>query len=657
MQEKLFSDNLVTERAHDSLTEDYSTADVASRIWHQHLRPRVKLLVLSSLAMIVSAATTGAVPLLIQRATDDIFVNQNSQMVLVICFAVIAVTTLKTFAEYISNVTVGYLGQRFVADMRIQMFDRLTKADLSWVEAVHSGRFLSGFLNDANLIRATASKTLVALVENFLKVVALTAVMFWIDWKMALMIMIAMPLGVYLLSRQRKKMRTSTKKGLVETGELSTLITQTLRGLRIVRAYGQEQNELNRASTVINNAMEYTMRGMRAQAISSPFVELLTGLGVALVIYYAGTNGIKGNITLGQFTAFMAAAMLIYQPLKSLATLQTAVQEGVAAAGRVFGIIDHQPELIEKPGATQLTLTRGEISFENVSFAYEDDNPVFKDFSLTVPPGKTVALVGPSGSGKSTILNLVLRFYDPSSGRVMIDGQDLSSVTLSSLRDSIALVTQEPLLFDDSIAKNIAYGSNDATSAEIAAAAKAAAAEDFINAFPKGFETGMGEAGNNLSGGEKQRIAIARAILKDAPILLLDEPTSALDSKSEATFQEALNGLIKGRTVLMIAHRLSTVKQADLVVVLAHGKMVEMGSYDELLANGGLFAELHATQFGFGDTDTSGDQTADIVDGGTALESTFETIEPAKNSEQKPTEAERAVKDMPQSRPTKSSVK
>lgn len=617
VQEKLFRDNKLSERAHDSLTEDYTTKEVATRIWRQHLRPRIKLLFLSSLAMIVSAATTGAVPLLIQRATDDIFIDKNSAMVLVICFAVIIVTTLKTFSEYISNVTVGYLGQRFVADMRIDMFDRLTKADLSWVEGVHSGRFLAGFLNDANLIRMTASRTIVALVENFLKVVALTMVMFWIDWKMALMIMIAMPLGVYLLSKQRRKMRTSTTKGLVETGELSTLISQTLRGLRIVRAYGQEKKELNRASTVINNAMEYTMRGMRAQAISSPFVELLTGLGFALVIYYAGTNGIKGDVTLGQFTAFMASAMLIYQPLKSLATLQTAIQEGVAAASRVFGIIDHQPSLKEVAGAKTLEFKEGEITFKDISFAYEANNPVFEDFNLTVPAGKTVALVGPSGSGKSTILNLVLRFYDPSKGSVSIDGQDISKLTLSSLRDSIALVTQEPLLFDDSIANNIAYGSENATREEIAAAARAAAADGFIEAFPKGYDTPMGEAGNNLSGGEKQRIAIARAFLKDAPILLLDEPTSALDSKSEATFQKAMTSLMKGRTVLMIAHRLSTVKEADVVVVLANGKMVEMGSYDDLLENGGLFAELHATQFGAKGGEENSDNNAGHDNSGT----------------------------------------
>lgn len=598
MTEKLFSDNKLADRGTDSLSEDYTTKEVAKRIWTEHFRPRIKLLALACLAMVVSAATTGAIPLLIERATDDIFINKDATMVKIICLGVIVVITLKTISAYISNVSVNYLGQRFVSDMRIQMFDRLTKADLSWIEGVHSGRFISGFLNDANLIRITASRTLVTLVQNLLQVVALTSVMFWLDWKMASIVIIALPLGVGVLSKQRKKMHVSTKKGLVETSELSTLVSQTLRSLRIVRAYGQEQKELDRASNVINRAMEYTMRGLRAQAISSPVVEFLTGIGFAGVIYYAGVNGIEGNVTIGQFSAFMAAAMLIYQPLKSLATLQTAIQEGVAASSRVFGIIDHKAELVEKPNAKTLELTKGQITFKNVSFAYEKESPLFEDFSLEVPAGKTVALVGPSGSGKSSILNLVLRFYDPSNGEVLIDGQNIADLTLKSLRANIALVTQEPLLFDDTIAHNIAYGTTNATMDEIKAAAKAAAAADFIAAFPKAYESPIGEAGNNLSGGEKQRVAIARAILKDAPILLLDEPTSALDSKSEDQFQKALGGLMKGRTVLMIAHRLSTVKQADFVVVLSAGKVVETGTYEELLQNGGLFAELHATQFG-----------------------------------------------------------
>jgi len=295
---------------------------------------------------------------------------------------------------------------------------------------------------------------------------------------------------------------------------------------------------------------------------------------------------------------FMTAALLIYAPLKSVATLQTQLQEGIAAASRVFGIVDREIVLREAPGAKPLKLARGEIEFSNVSFAYEPENPVMKGVSLTVPPGRTVALVGPSGSGKSTLVNLTLRFFDPDRGAVLIDGQDIKQVTIESLRDAIALVTQDPVLFDDTIRANVAYGTKPIEESKVVDAAKAAAAHDFITALPKGYDTRVGEAGGLLSGGERQRIAIARALYKDAPILLLDEPTSSLDSEAEAKVQAALEELMRGRTVLMIAHRLSTVKKADLICVLDQGRIVETGRHEELVAKGGLYTRLHRTQFG-----------------------------------------------------------
>jgi len=598
LKDQLFRDVSTVARSADELQVEYSTRDIVIRVWREHLRPRMGLLSIAVIAMLLTAGTTGAIPFLIQRTADDVFVAKNADMVYWITAAIVVVTVIKAIAEYVADVTVAYLGHRFVADLRIQMFAKLARADLSWIQTVHSGRLLSGFLNDANLIRATASRSLITLGENSLKIVILVATMFYMDPRFSLLVLIFMPIAWFMLSRQRRRMRTSTTKSLQETGDLSALITQTLRGMRIVRAYGQEDREEARAASAVNRALEFTMRGTRARALSSPSMELLVGFGFALAIYFAGTQGVRGDLTLGHFMGFMTAALLIYTPLKSVATLQTQLQEGIAAASRVFGIIDREVHLNEAPDAKPLALKRGEIEFRNVSFAYEPDNVVLKSVSLTVPPGHTVALVGPSGSGKSTLVNLTLRFFDPNRGKVLIDGQDIAHVTIDSLRDAIALVTQDPVLFDDTIRANISYGSKEVDETAVVAAAKAAAAHDFIMALPKGYDTRVGEAGGLLSGGERQRIAIARALYKDAPILLLDEPTSSLDSEAEAKVQAALEQLMRGRTVLMIAHRLSTVKKADLICVLDQGRIVETGRHDELVAKGGLYTKLHRTQFG-----------------------------------------------------------
>ncbi|HEY8299449.1 MAG TPA: ABC transporter transmembrane domain-containing protein, partial [Methyloceanibacter sp.] len=547
MKDQLFKDSSAITRSADELQVEYTTGSIVARIWREHLKPRIGLLLLATFAMLLTAATTGAIPFLIQRTADDVFVGKNAQMVYLITAAIVVVTVIKAIAEYVADVTVAYLGNRFIADLRIQMFAKLARADLSWIQTVHSGRLLSSFLTDALLIRQTASRSLVTMGENYLKVVILVGTMFYMDARFAVLILLFMPIAWFVLSRQRRKMRKSTTQSLQETGDLSSLITQTLRGMRIVRAYRQEDREEARAASAINRALEFTMRGTRARALSSPAIELLTGLGFALAIYFAGTKGVRGDLTLGHFMGFMTAALLIYAPLKSAATLQTQLQEGVAAASRVLGVVDRQVTLIEVPDAKPLQLKRGEIEFRDVSFAYESENAVLKSVSLIVPPGSTVALVGPSGSGKSTLVNLTLRFFDPERGKLLIDGQDIKHVTVDSLREAIALVTQDPVLFDDTIRVNIAYGSKPVDDDQVIAAAKAAAAHDFIMGLPRGYDTRVGEAGGLLSGGERQRIAIARAIYKDAPILLLDEPTSSLDSEAEAKVQAALEVLMRGR--------------------------------------------------------------------------------------------------------------
>jgi subfamily B ATP-binding cassette protein MsbA len=595
--DSLFRDVREIERADDSLHREYTARQIIERVWREHLQPRRKQLLIAVVAMMVGALTTGVIPPIIKLAIDDIFVKKNMSIVYALSFGTFLITLLKTGSEYISKVTLGYLGSRFISDLRIKMFERLAFADMQWLEGTHSGLFLSGFLNDTNFIRDTASRVIVAMGENLIKSIALAIAMIWLDPLMSAIILVALPVAVMSINRQRRTVKTSTKQTMQETGDVSRLITQTLRGLRVVRAYGQEQHEIDRARNVINRALEFSMRGLRAKSASGPAVELLSGIGFSLAILVASLEGVSGRMTIGEFSAFMASAMLLYQPLKQLAQLQTSLEEGVAAASRVFGIIDQQQQMYEVPGAGDLALTEGSIHFEQVSFAYEPGQPVLQDFSLEVPAGKTVALVGPSGSGKSTLLNLTLRFFDPQHGRILIDGTDIAKVKLASLRSHIALVTQDPVLFDESLAANIAYGSPGASRERIADAARAAAAHDFISRLPEGYDAPAGEAGNNLSGGERQRIAIARALMRNAPILLLDEPTSALDSQSEEKVQNALSNLMQGRTVLMIAHRLSTVKDADLICVLDRGRIVEKGTHAELVARSGLYSELYRTQF------------------------------------------------------------
>ena len=616
MKDLLFRDSKIVTRRDDELHANYSTWQVISRIWREHLRPRMGLLLIASAAMLLTAATTGAIPFLIQRTADDVFVGKSEQMVYWITAGIVIVTVVKACAEYIADVTVAYLGHRFVADLRIQMFAKLARADLNWIQLVHSGRLLSNFLNDSSMIRQTASRSIVTLGENYLKVVILVGTMFYMDPRFATLILLFMPVAWFLLGRQRRKMRKSTSKSMQEAGDLSALITQTLRGMRVVRAYRQEDREEARATSTINRGLEFAMRSTRARALSSPAVELLTGLGFALAIYFAGTKGVRGDLSLGHFMGFMTAALLIYSPLKSAATLQTQLQEGISASSRVFGVIDRKISLIELPDAKPLKIEQGEMEFRSVSYAYDPENSVLKGVNLTVPPGRTVALVGPSGSGKSTLVNLTLRFFDPDHGKILIDGQDTKHVTVDSLRDVIALVTQDPVLFDDTIRANIAYGAKPIDEDQVIHAAKAAAAHDFIMSLPKGYDTRVGEAGGLLSGGERQRIAFARAIYKDAPILLLDEPTSSLDSEAEAKVQAALEELMRGRTVLMIAHRLSTVKKADLICVLDQGRIVESGRHDELVAKGGLYTRLHRTQFGITGVQASppaGEATDEVV--------------------------------------------
>ncbi|MDE1173006.1 MAG: ABC transporter ATP-binding protein [Parvibaculaceae bacterium] len=577
---------------------DITTWQAVRRIARDYLKPFALLIFFALLANSVVAAATGAVPWLIKQAVDRVFGAQDPRMLVLVPLAAIVVMFIKALATYGSDVIMSTIGQRIVSAIQVGLFARIVRADLAWITNTHSGRFISTFMMDAVRLRDTVTTSIVNLTQNLLTVFALVVAMFYTDWQLAILGSSIMPVAAFFMRKLGRKTRRAARKGLEGSGDLSAIISETLGGIRVVKAYGQEEREIERAKSTINQVLSHAMRAIRARAAASPMTEALSGFGIAGVIYYGGLQVQGGHLTLGDLTGFLSAMMLAYQPLKAVANTQTVMQEGIAAAGRLFPILDVVPNVVSPADGKVLKITDGAISFNDVSFRYADGTLALGHVTVKVPRGHTVALVGPSGAGKSTMLNLVPRFYDVAGGSVTIDGQDVRAVTLASLREASALVTQEPFLFDDTVRANIAYGRPDASQSDIEEAARNAAAHDFIMALPRAYDTRVGEAGMKLSGGQRQRIAIARAMLKDAPILLLDEATSALDTASELQVQQALATLMKGRTTLVIAHRLSTIMHADRIYVIDAGTVLEEGRHDELVAMGGLYAELYNSQFG-----------------------------------------------------------
>jgi subfamily B ATP-binding cassette protein MsbA len=509
---------------------------------------------------------------------------------------VVLAITARGAADWAATVSSAALGTRVVADLRIRLFDSIAAADLAWIQRSHSGHFVSVFINETPLVDRAAARVVLILIKNGLSVVCLVGAMVYMDWRLSLAALIGAPFIVLHLGRQKKRIRGAVRRSMEETGYLGSMLTQTLQAIRVVKAYNQEENEARRFGQIVEKVRKYLMKTTRSRAAVGPVSEAFTGIGIAAAVLYGGWQGIYGNVSLGHFMGFMTAALLAFQPLKVLATTQATLSEGLLAAARVFALLDRTSEVTERSGARALHASRGAVSFRNVSFAYENGGPILRNFNLEIAAGQKIALIGPSGAGKSTVLNLILRFFDPAEGAILIDGQDLREATLASVRKASALLTQDPVLFDDTIAANIAYGSEGATESEIVAAAEMAAAHDFISRLPDGYATRAGEAGGRLSGGERQRIAFARAMLRRSPILLLDEPTSALDAESEAKVQSAMERLLQGRTVVMIAHRLSTIRKADLICVMDGGRIVETGTHLELFARRGRYARMFQAQ-------------------------------------------------------------
>jgi len=573
-----------------------SARALIARIARVYMAPRWKTWSGAMVAAIIVAGLSAKLIQILEPAINDLIVNHKPGALTVIPLTIAALALGRGLAQVIQASLVNEIGNAVVGQVQVQLFGRLVRADLARLRTQHSGEYVSSVLYDAGLIREAATSGVINYTQHLLTVIGALAVMFANDLYLSLTLLVAAPLATGIMRRFAKRTTKAAKGAMAETSALSTAIMESLDGVRVVKIENREAFEEARVAEVVQRRQTHLVQGANARARAAPATETLMTLITAAVIAYAGWRSQSGGMNVGAFVAFIGALGLASQSLRQLANLQTVFAEGLSAARRLFSALDIEPEIQDHAGAKPLPLGQATIAFDAVSFAYGAGDPVLDAVSLTVRRGETVALVGPSGGGKTTLLNLIPRFYDVTQGRVTIDGTDIRNVTLSSLRHQIALVTQEPFLFDDTVRANIAYAKPDATQAEIEAAASAAAAHDFIQALTKGYDTLVGEAGARLSGGQRQRIAIARAFLKNAPILLLDEATSALDTESEAQVQAALARLMAGRTTMLIAHRLSTVRNADRIHVIDQGRIVETGTHDQLIIQQGLYARLAQSQ-------------------------------------------------------------
>lgn len=581
----------------DHTAEHWGTWPLVKRIVRDAVAPYFGKIVLALLCMATMAGATGFYALLMDPIINDVFINKDEAMLIPVGAAVLASFALKGFSNYGQTVLMSYVGGRILADIQNQLYEHVVRLDIGFFHSTNTGKLITRFTSDVSAMRAAVSNSLTGFGKDMLTAIVLVGVMFYKDWLLAIVAFTVFPAAIYPIARLGKRMRKVSANTQQQIGEFATLLEQTFQGIRHVKAYGMEPYECSRMGKIVETVFKLSFKAQTVSARSSPVMETLGGAAITAIIIYGGGRVISGASDPGSFFAFITALLLAYEPVKRLANINLSLQSGLAASQRVFTVLDLEPEIKDVPNAKELTVSGGNITFDNVSFSYTEEITALEDISLDIAAGQTIALVGPSGAGKSTILNLIPRFYDIHGGTIKVDGQDIRDVTLASLRKATALVSQEITLFDDTVRANIAYGRSGASDAEIEEAARNAAAHDFIGQLEHGYDTIVGEHGVKLSGGQRQRIAIARAMLKNAPILLLDEATSALDTESERHIQGALTELMKGRTTLVIAHRLSTIVDADKICVINNGRVIEQGKHDELLSLGGAYANLYNLQF------------------------------------------------------------
>jgi len=596
--------NTLSQRLESSAGAPQSTAYLMGRLWRDSIHHYLGWIILAVLLMAVMAAANAFTAYLMKPIVDDVFFAKNEDMLWPVGLMVIGTFLLMGFANYGQSMVMNFVGLKIIADMQNRLFAHLTRMDLQFFHDNPTGTLISRFTQDIHMMKVAVSNGLTGFGKDLLSLIFLVALMFNMNWQLAAISFFVFPVAVFPIVRIGRRMRKVTANTQEELGTFMTVLNQTFQGIRIVKAFGMQTYEGSRIAGLVDRIFRLNMKAARTRELSRPIMETLGGAAVFVVIIYGGTQVIQETTTPGAFFAFITALLKAYDPMKRLANLNSSIQQGLAGAQRLYDVLDREPSISDKPGAVPLKDVAGQVEFDGVSFTYTGETNTLDDVTFAVAEGRTAALVGASGAGKSTILNLIPRFYDVASGRVSIDGVDVRDATMASLHANIALVSQEITLFDDTVAANIAYGRGGASQEEVESAARHAAAHDFISQLPDGYDTLVGEQGVKLSGGQRQRLAIARAMLKNAPILLLDEATSSLDTESERKVQAALHELMRGRTTIVIAHRLSTVIDADVIFVVDAGRIVESGTHGELLARGGAYKNLYELQFA-GDEDTT----------------------------------------------------
>ena len=570
--------------------------ELIKRVFKSQVKKYIPELFLAFIFIILTSITTAVTAWLLDPAIKEIFENKNNTMLYIIPVAIVFTFVLKAFSIYGTRIVTIKVGIKIIKNIQTLMAQKFLLSDISHITKKHSGKYLSNFTNDTNVLFLVLTGVVVTLFKETFTLIALLGLMFYHDWQLSLLAILMIPIAVVSSKNIGKKMGKKVNLSLEASDKFMKFLSELIKGSWLIKIYQKEQEELKKISMIIDERFKAIRKVEQTRLGAGPIMEIISAIAIAIVVFFAGYRSLQGAITLGEFVSFLAALMLAYQPVKALAGINVGIQEGVAAARRIYEIIDQKNEIINDENAPSLKLTNATLEFKNISFVYPDGTQALKNLSAKIEGGRKVGLVGISGSGKTTFLNLIPRFFNLEHGQILVDGQNINNIKLSSLRKEISLVSQDVILFDDTIKSNILYGNSSASDEEIVAACKFAAAQDFIEKLPNKYETIIGENGIKLSGGQKQRLSIARAILKNSSIILLDEATSSLDSDSETVIQKAIENLTKNKTTIIIAHRLSTIMNCDKILVFDNGQIISEGSHEFLVNSSPIYKNLYEKQ-------------------------------------------------------------